>query len=231
MIEADPLSRPSKRPHHPNRMSRGKQYNVPANRQQCWSLRPNLSKSRPRQKRRIRPPQAATSPAATVTNTAEFEEVKLKIEIVPQIAHQYLLSTVAFSPDGTRVLSGGADKTVKLWDVATGALLRTFVGHTGARQIGRVLARRHPRAVGQHRQDDKAVGREPPASCCAPSRGTRPRSIPLRSRPTAPACCRAAATDGEAVGRGYGRAAAHFRGTRTGQLGCVLARWHAGAVG
>ena len=32
--------------------------------------------------------------------------------------------------DGTRVISGSLDKTLKLWDAATGRLIRTFEGHS-----------------------------------------------------------------------------------------------------
>jgi WD40 repeat protein len=38
---------------------------------------------------------------------------------------------VAFSPDGTRVLSGSQDYTAKLWNASTGAVTCTFSGHTG----------------------------------------------------------------------------------------------------
>jgi len=54
---------------------------------------------------------------------------KSKIAVVPQIPHSNSVTSVAFSPDGARGLSGSKDATVKLWDVSTGRLLRTFEGH------------------------------------------------------------------------------------------------------
>jgi predicted NACHT family NTPase len=53
-----------------------------------------------------------------------------KLAIVAQIAHTELVDSVAFSPDGARVLSGSGDNTLKLWDAASGQLIRTFEGHT-----------------------------------------------------------------------------------------------------
>ena len=37
---------------------------------------------------------------------------------------------VAYSPDGRLLASGSADKTVRIWDLATGQEIRTLVGHT-----------------------------------------------------------------------------------------------------
>ena len=41
-----------------------------------------------------------------------------------------VITSVAFSPDGTRIASGSTDNTVRLWDVATGEVLSTFSGHS-----------------------------------------------------------------------------------------------------
>ena len=42
--------------------------------------------------------------------------------------HTINVYTVAFSPDGKRVVSGSTDTLVKIWNAETGAEVRSFVG-------------------------------------------------------------------------------------------------------
>jgi len=43
--------------------------------------------------------------------------------------HKARINSIALSPDGKYALSGSDDKTVRLWDIATGTLERMFEGH------------------------------------------------------------------------------------------------------
>ena len=52
------------------------------------------------------------------------------IEFVPQVGHTRGMFGI-FSPDGSRVLSGSDDTTLKLWVAGTGQLIRTFRDHSG----------------------------------------------------------------------------------------------------
>ena len=44
--------------------------------------------------------------------------------------HTQSISSVSVSPDGRRAVSGGCDKTLRVWDLETGQCLRTLEGHT-----------------------------------------------------------------------------------------------------
>jgi WD40 repeat protein len=43
--------------------------------------------------------------------------------------HTDIILSIAFSPDGERIVSGSFDETVKVWDAATGAEIMTLHGH------------------------------------------------------------------------------------------------------
>jgi WD40 repeat protein len=63
---------------------------------------------------------AATIPAAAQTTDAPT--------LVVNSAHQ-AIRKIAFSPDGRWIAAAG-DSTIKLWDIGTGRLLRTLIGHS-----------------------------------------------------------------------------------------------------
>jgi WD40 repeat protein len=56
------------------------------------------------------------------------------------VGHTGSIEAVAVLADGSRALSGSSDKTLRLWDLATGETLRTLEGHTHSVSAVAVLA-------------------------------------------------------------------------------------------
>ncbi len=53
-------------------------------------------------------------------------------ELMTLYGHDASIWSVAFSPDGSQIVSGGSDNTIKVWDAVNGNEIRTFRGHEDA---------------------------------------------------------------------------------------------------
>jgi WD40 repeat protein len=84
--------------------------------------------------KRIRDREAAERERAAAAAQAERERAAAALAAAQWNVrgHSAWVYSVAFSPDGRQAISGSNDKTIKLWDVASGNLIRTFSGHSDA---------------------------------------------------------------------------------------------------
>jgi WD40 repeat protein len=64
-----------------------------------------------------------------VDNTIRFWDVQSKSQLAVLQGHESYVYSVAFSPDGSKIVSGSYDKTIRLWDIQSGSELAVLKGH------------------------------------------------------------------------------------------------------
>ncbi|NMF65714.1 trypsin-like peptidase domain-containing protein [Brasilonema octagenarum] len=84
-----------------------------------------------RKKTAVTSPPATTSPHLNTNSTAaNFVLANSVIADSSNNEFFYGVNSVAISPDGRTLASGSWDDTIKIWNLATGQLIRTLAGHS-----------------------------------------------------------------------------------------------------
>ena len=111
------------------------------------------------------------------------------------------VTALAISPDGKVLVSGSgfADPTIRVWDAATGRLLRQLDGHTAwvcklvfsrdGRQLISAASRSNHPLLGYQHLDRNTACCAATATRCMPSRSHRPNNSWPASARTATSCC------------------------------------------
>jgi len=85
-----------------------------------------IAQSKEQEKRGLAVPSAPRQTPASVTSGTSG----VKPELILQTGHTRSANAVAFGPGNRWLVSGGKDNVIKIWDLATGNVLRTLHGHT-----------------------------------------------------------------------------------------------------
>jgi WD40 repeat protein len=76
-------------------------------------------------------PSPAKSPAVTTPAQQPVQNSSAQPQLFIQLGHSQIIKAVVASADGRFIITGGLDRTARLWDAATGAELKVFTGHAG----------------------------------------------------------------------------------------------------
>jgi len=76
----------------------------------------------------------------TIFNSLLYAQQEEPILVINPQGHSAMIWDVMFTPDGATLISVSDDKTIRLWDVATGDLIKTIRGQIGAGHEGKLFA-------------------------------------------------------------------------------------------
>jgi WD40 repeat protein len=114
--------------------------------------------------RAIAEQESAASTSATAATPAVPVTESPPPQLVLQTGHTSPVNAISFSPDGKLLASGSGEaysnyevNVVKLWDVSTGADLRTLIHEAPVRWIGFSADGRRVAAKGQHGKEAEVV--------------------------------------------------------------------------
>ena len=106
------------------------------------------------------PPTAGVSPAGRWTGRSGSGMPSAAAELLPAAAGMTgRVTSVAFAPDGRRIVSGSEDQTGRVWDAETGAQLARLRGHAEQGPERRLRPRRTTHRQRVARQDGAGLGR------------------------------------------------------------------------
>ncbi|PWT91217.1 MAG: hypothetical protein C5B55_08505, partial [Blastocatellia bacterium] len=83
-----------------------------------------IAQTKEQEKRGIVTPSTPSASPTTASNPGD------RPQLILQTGHTRSVNAVAFSPDNRWLASGGKDNVIKIWELATGNILRTLYGHT-----------------------------------------------------------------------------------------------------
>ena len=134
----------------------------------------------------IRPTARASSPRRRTRPRASGMRARARSSRVLS-GHGGVVTSAAYSPDGTRIVTASYDKTARIWDARTGAQLVVLSGH-GDRVDSAAYSPDGTRIVTASRRQDRAdLGCAHGRAARGALRPWRSSSIPPPTRPTAPA--------------------------------------------
>ena len=115
--------------------------------------------------------------------TAKVWDAASGKELLTLKGHSAAICSVAFSPDGQRIVTGSEDQTAKVWEAASGKELLTLKGHSAQDLLRWPFLRTVSGLSPAVRIRRPRCGRRPAARNCSPSKGTAVRSLAVAFSP------------------------------------------------